>query len=307
MSQPLAYLNGRLMPAGDVAVAVWDAGFVQGTTVAEQLRTFGGRLFRLEAHVERLFHSLAIVGVEPGLTARELCAAAGELAIANHALLQQGDDLGLSMFVTPGPYAAMAPDAPPRPTLCMHTFPLAFGTWAHKFDAGESLATTDVVQVSPRSWPPELKCRSRMHYFLADRQARFRHPLSRALMLDEEGFVVETTTANVVLFRRDEGLITPPAHKILPGISLAVLAELAAKLGLGWSERDLVPADVAAADEVMLTSTSVCALAVVQFNGQPIAGGRPGATYRRLMAEWNQLVGLDVAEQARRFAGRGAG
>ena len=76
MTQPQAYLNGRLMPAAEVAVQVFDAGFVQGTTVAEQLRTFGGRLFRLEMHVERLFHSLAIVGVDPGHSRDEFCAMA---------------------------------------------------------------------------------------------------------------------------------------------------------------------------------------------------------------------------------------
>ena len=145
-----------------------------------------------------------------------------------------------------------------------------------------------------------------MHYYLADRQAQSRHPGSRALMLDEDGFVVETTTANIVVFRQGDGLITPPAHKILPGISLAVLAELAAKLDIGWSERELLPADVLAADEVFLTSTSVCMLPVVELNGQPIASGRPGSTYRRLLAEWKVLVGLDVAEQARQFANRSA-
>ena len=69
-----------------------------------------------------------------------------------------------------------------------------------------------------------------MHYYLADRQARRRDPASRALLVEEDGFVTETTTANVVGYRHDAGLLTPPHDKILPGISLAVLLELAAKL-----------------------------------------------------------------------------
>ena len=57
MSDPLAYLNGRYLPFSQAAISVTDGGFVQGVTVAEQLRTFGGKLFRLEQHLARLARS----------------------------------------------------------------------------------------------------------------------------------------------------------------------------------------------------------------------------------------------------------
>jgi branched-subunit amino acid aminotransferase/4-amino-4-deoxychorismate lyase len=65
--EPQAFLNGRFVPASEAMLPVYDAGFVLGTTVAEQMRTFGGRLFRLDAHLARLSHSLEIVGVDLGL------------------------------------------------------------------------------------------------------------------------------------------------------------------------------------------------------------------------------------------------
>src|SRR5438034_7741041 len=107
MNQPLAYFNGRFLPVSQVAIPLYDSGFVQGVTVAEQLRTFSGKLFRLERHLERLSHSLAIVGVDLGCTLAELGAAAQELVAKNHPLQAVGDDLGLSMFVTPGRYATL--------------------------------------------------------------------------------------------------------------------------------------------------------------------------------------------------------
>lgn len=301
MSEPQAYLNGNFVPASQAVVQVYDAGFVQGTTVAEQLRTFGGRLFELEEHLERLFRSLAIIGVDPGLTAAQLAEAAKALARHNHGLLDPADDLGMTIFVTPGPYPAVAPPGAHIPTLCIHTFPLAFRLWAEKYERGEQLATTDVEQTSPRSWPPELKCRSRMHYFLADRHARARYDGARALMLDPQGFVTEATTANVLVYRSGEGLSTPPRTKVLPGISLAVLADLAKQESIVLTERDITTAEVAAADEVLLTSTSPCVLPVVRFNGKPIAAGEPGPIHERLLAAWSRLVGLDIRNQARRF------
>ena len=212
MTEPKAYLNGHWFPPREAGLPVSDGGFVQGTTVAEQLRTFGGQLFRLEAHVDRLLRSLAIVEFDAGLTARELCDIAAELADTNHALLAPGDDLGLSMFVTPGPYPAMA-DAPRGrfDGLHAHVSP-SLRPVGRQVSHRRNRWPRPTWRRCPRNcWPPELKCRSRMHYYLADRQARFRYPGSRALMLDEDGFVIEATTANIVLYEADRGLVTPPA------------------------------------------------------------------------------------------------
>jgi len=304
MDEPRAFLNGRWIPGWAAAIPVGDAGFVLGATVAEQLRTFAGKLFRLEDHLARLQQSLAIVGVDPGMTVDRLAAVAQELAARNHRLLAPGDDLGLSILVTPGAYRAYGPSGPASPTVCLHTYPLPFYLWAEKYGRGEALVNSDVEQVSPRSWPPGLKCRSRMHYYLADRRAAGRDPGARALLLDRQGFVTETSTANVLVFRSAEGLISPPAEKILRGISLAVLVELARELGIPTVYRDLTPPEVASADEVLLTSTPVCLLPVTRLDGRPIGDGRPGEVFRRLLAAWSGLVGLDIAGQAKSFAGR---
>ena len=304
MTQPLAYFNGRVLPLSEVAVPVYDAGFLQGTTVAEQLRTFGGRLFQLNEHLDRLWRSLEIVGVQPAISQEELLAAAEQIARHNHSLLAEADDLGMSIFVTPGPYPTMAPEGEHGPMVCIHTYPLPFRLWADKYEHGESLWTTSVEQVSTRSWPAQLKCRSRMHYYLADRVARAREPGARALMHDAEGFVTESTTANVLLYGEGRGLLTPPKAKVLPGISLAVVVHLANQLGIPLIEQDISPEMLAAADEVMLTSTSPCVLPVVRFNGGKIGSGAPGPVQGRLLAAWSDLVGLDIAAQSRRFAAR---
>lgn len=298
MSEPIAFLNGEWIPASAAAISVNDAGFVQGTAVAEQLRTFGGKLFRLKEHLARLARSLEIVGIELGMTLEDVATAAERLAAHNYALLPPGDDLGLSIVVTPGVYATFAASAAGRPTVCVHSYPLPFHRWAKKYREGERLVTTAVEQVPGQCWPAELKCRSRMHYYLADRQAAAIDPQARALLLDDHGLVAEASTANVLVYRDGEGLVSPPLSKILHGISLSVAEELAAGLGIPFLERDLRIEEVASADEVLLTSTSVCILPVTQLNGRPIGGCRPGKTFSALMAAWSRLVGLDIVAQA---------
>jgi branched-chain amino acid aminotransferase len=298
MTEPIAFFNGQWIPASAAAISLDDAGFVQGTTVAEQLRTFGGKLFRLPQHLARLARSLEIVGVEPGMTLEQLVGIAEELAARNHALLPPGDDLGLSIVVTPGVYPTFASPGTNRPTLCLHTYRLPFYLWAKKYRQGQRLATTGVQQVSERCWPSALKCRSRMHYYLADRQAACIDPDARALLLDAQGFVAEASTANVLIYRTAEGLVSPPLSKILHGISLSVVAELAGQLGIPFRERDLMIDDVATAEEVLLTSTSTCILPVTQLNGRSIGAGRPGRAFSRLISAWSATVGLDIAAQA---------
>ena len=109
------------MKADDLSVAVYDTGFVLGVTVTEQLRTFRGRIFRLDEHLDRLLHSLELVEITPEISRKQLAAAAEELVAGNHRLLAEGDDLGLCIFVTPGPDGKMSGPIQMRPNVCMHT------------------------------------------------------------------------------------------------------------------------------------------------------------------------------------------
>jgi len=302
--EPVAYFNGQFVPQSAARLAINDAGFILGATVSEQLRTFGGRVFRLQEHLDRFAHSLAVVGITLSQSCAELAAAAAELVARNHPLLAAGDDLGVSLFATPGPYATLAGRGAQTtgPTLGMHTYPLPFQLWRDKYRTGESLATPQIRQVPAECWPVDIKCRSRMHYYLADKEAQRVQPGARALMLDLAGHVLETSTANVLVYRADTGLVSPPPDTVLPGISLAVTKELAAAQGLAVTARTLVVDDLLSADEVLLTSTPYCLLPATRINGAAIGSGQPGPIFQALLQAWSGLVGLDIADQARSVA-----
>jgi branched-chain amino acid aminotransferase len=271
--------------------------------VAEQLRTFGGRIFHLDDHLGRLARSLAIVGVELGMPLASLGEIAVELAANNRALLHPDDDLGVAMVVTPGIHAGYGAPGTALPTVCLHTYPLPFDRWADKYRTGQALVTTDVRQVPPDCWPPELKCRSRMHYFLADRKAAAMEPGARAILLDHQGRVTEASTANLVIYRHQR-LVSPPHDRVLPGISLAVVDRLAGELGIPIVYRDLGVEELAAADEILLTSTPFCLLPATRFNRRPVGDGRPGPVFAQMLEAFSQAAGIDIAAQAVRFATR---
>ena len=294
-SEPIAFLNGQFTSRSRLAVSVDDTGFMLGVTVSERLRTFRGKLFRLSRHLDRFDRSLDIVGIDIGLSHAELIGIAERLVDHNRTLVAAEDDLGLILFATPGdPSASSA-------TVCMYTDPLPFCHWADAYHQGQSLAVVDVRQVPTDCWPAELKCRSRMHYYLADREADRRHPGARAVLLDRQGFVSEASTANVLAVVEGEGLVSPPARSVLPGVTLGVNEELAATLEIPFVRRDLTVDDLTRANELLLCSTSACLWPALQLNGRPVGNGRPGPVFERLLIAWNQLVGVELAGQANRF------
>lgn len=310
----LAYLNGKFISPAELCVPVDDLGFVQGVTVAERLRTFRGELFRLDHHLVRLRRSLEIIDVDPRIAFGDLVEAATELARRNFALLDPDDDLALAMFVTPGRPGvspagaqAVADRAVAGPMVAMHTQPLPFRAWADKFITGEELWISSIRQVPEACWPAELKCRSRMHYFLADLEARRHSPHARALLLDMDGNVAEASTANVLMHNAAEGLIAPPEEAVLPGVSLAMVIHLAGELRIPFARRTITPAEIRAADEILLCSTSMCVQPVTSLDGNAIGTGKPGEIFQRLMAAWSAATGVDIIAQAQRFANRSSG
>lgn len=303
MDEVLAYLNGELVSRSTLSLPITDAGVLLGATVVEQLRTFDGHLFRLAEHLSRLGRSLEIAGIIPGLSIDEIGTIGSDLVARNHPLLSKGDDLGLTIFITPGIFPSDAGE-PSSPTVCLHTQPLVLAPLVDAFCRGQSVVITDVVQVPTECWPPELKCRSRMHYFLADQKAARLDPKARALTLDSEGFLAEASTANIVAFFKGEGLFSPLREQILQGISLEVLAELATDLEIPFTYQNITPDRLRTADELFLCSTTPCLLPVTKIDQQPVGTGEVGEIFGRLMQAWSELAGLDIIAQAKRFAKR---
>jgi len=299
MHHSQAYLNGAWVDGAQLSLPLDDLGVTVGAAIVERLRTFVHRPFQVEGHTRRLRRSLELAGWDAARLAAEVEQAIYEFPRRNAAQMAAGDDWSIVAIVTPGTTADAA-----HPTVCVHGMPLPFAAWADEFDRGVATCISHVRHIPANCLPPEMKCRSRMHYYLADRDAERRFPGSRALLLDQEGRVAEASTANVVCYFRDRGLVTPPIGGVLPGISQEVLFSLAADLGWQRLEQDIRREDLLAADEVFLASTSVCLLAVVSVDGEPIGGGAPGPVYRQLLGAWSHRVGVEIPGQARQFAER---
>jgi len=307
MSEPVVFLNRKLVPASQAHLAIFDAGVVMGATVTEMTRTFRHVPFRLEDHLDRLFRSLKYTRMDIGMTKEELLSVSREVVAHNTKLLDPDDEVGLVHFVTAGEFPTYAGSAGraarTTPTICAHTFPMPFELWAGKLDSGAHLVTPSIRHVPPQCYDPKMKYRSRMHYYLADKEAQLVDPDASALLLDLSGNVTETSGANFLIVEKGT-IVSPTLVNTLPGISRATVMELADDLEIPFVEKDIQVHSVMNADEAFTASTPYCILPVTKINGVTIGSGRPGPVWQQLLSAWSERVGLNIPQQIRDGARR---
>lgn len=304
MQQPLAFLNGRLVPFAEAALPLHDAGFVSGATVVDNARTFGHKLFRWRDHLARFRRDCAACYVPLDAANDYLTVTAEELVSRNSKLQPAGGELQLVTFATPGPlgyYLGGATNGPP--TLGMMTYPVPFARYRSFFTEGVTLAgIVGQVTRSKSVLQPTVKHRSRMLWHIADHKAReiTGKPAALGILLGPGERLMETSVANFLVVV-DGVVITPERTRVLDGISLRVTQELCEKLGLAFVEAPVLPADLERASEAMLTGTAFGLTGVRQLFhpllGTPREFDWPGPVFGRLLAAWNKLCGVDIAMQ----------
>jgi branched-subunit amino acid aminotransferase/4-amino-4-deoxychorismate lyase len=298
MVQPIAYLNGQFLPQAEAKLPVYDAGFVFGATATDLCRTFHHRLFRLSDHLARFRQSCALARIPQPVPDAELTHLAETLVAHNAPLVKPEEDLALVLFATPGAigYYGGLPGGPGDGplTLGMHTFPIPFERYRRMFQQGASLVVPNTRHVPVNCINPRAKMRSRLHWWLAEREAREIEAGAVALLLNQEGFVTETAGANFVIVNNGT-VVSPPRSDILNGISLQVVEELCRENHIAFREAPIRIEDCYAADEAFLASTPFCIAGVSRINGKSIPW--PGSVYKRLLSAWSSQVGVDIAGQ----------
>ena len=302
MNSSLAYLNGRFMPFAQAVLPLHDAGFVSGATIVDNARTFRHKLFRWSDHLARFRRDCMACLIPLEATNDHITALAEELVAHNAKLLPTGGELQLVTFATPGPlgfYVGEVQNGPP--TLGMVTYPLPVARFRPFFTEGATLAVVGLV--GPRTdsvVPPTIKHRSRIFWHVADQKARTLTGVPHALAISVEAdSLVETSVANFLAVI--DGVVTsPPRNQALDGISRRVIAELCGGLGIAFVEAPLVISELTRMSEAMVTGTAFCVAGVrtlYRRDGVRSQFDWPGSVFRRLLAAWNDQVGMDIEKQ----------
>jgi branched-subunit amino acid aminotransferase/4-amino-4-deoxychorismate lyase len=296
MTEPIAYLKGEFVPASECVLPIYDLGIVIGAAVTDFFRTFHQLPYRLEDHLQRLYRSCRYARIEPPVSIEE-SREISEKLIANNSQLAPGEELGLVFYMTAGENAVYAGAAGMPETLTpsyvQHTFPIRFSLFRNVFLEGVHCVTP-----APRHWPPQclsskIKNRNRLHMWIGEQEVKQLDPSATPLYLDINGNITETGGSNFVIYR-DGQVVSPRRDNILWGISLRVLGEILAEMGIPLVEEDLQSYDVVNAEEAWMPTTPYCLGPVTRFNGLPIGDGQPGPLWRKIIDRWSEVVDKDI-------------
>ena len=293
-----AYFNGDWVPWSQVKIDPMDRGFTVGDVVFDVARTFNGKSFRMEDHIQRLYRSLKFVRIDPGLSAKEMLDISEEVVQRNDHLRAEVGDFTITQFVTRGPGSSSRSAGPPA--VCVKVAPIGFGRFADLFKDGAHGVITRTRSYPVESLDPKVKNYSRMNFNLADLEAADVDPEAWPILTDADGSLTEGTGYNVFLVT--DGVIrTPGDRNILQGVSRGMVFDLARQLNIPLVEEDLQPYDLYTADEAFFSGTSPCILPVSKVDQREIGDGRPGPIVQQLLSAWSETVGMDIVDQALQF------
>jgi branched-chain amino acid aminotransferase len=302
-AQRQVYLSGKMVPEAEAKISIFDSAVMLGDSLTESTRTFRHKPFRLDEHITRLFRSLKVCRVDPGLSSAAMTRVTLEVLEANRSLMGPDDDCWIVHNISrglmrPGPSTTQANPA----TIMIFTNHMDLRGWARYYTEGCHAVTSISRAVPAQSLDARIKNRSRLFYTLADTESRLVDPNAQCVILDVDGYVSENKGGNVFAVV-DGTLLTPTTENCLAGISRQTVLELAAELGIPVRESRLQTYDFYTADECFFTSTPYCIMPATKFNGLPVADGQVGPITKRLLAAWSERVGVDIVAQAQRQPG----
>lgn len=270
----IVYLNGEFLPKDEARVSVLDRGFLFGDGVYEVIPVYGGRLFRLEQHLERLDQSLAGIRLANPHTRLEWRRILEQLVE-----LHGGGDQSVYLQVTRGA-------APKRE----HAFPTEVHPTVFAMSSPLTPNPPEVAQQGVAAITLEdirwKHCHIKAVTLLANvllRQQALDGGAAEAILI-RDGQVTEGAASNVFIVRAGELLTPPKGPFLLPGITRDLILELAAANGIPYREAAVTEAELASAAEVWVTSSTREILPVTTLNGVPVGDGKPGPLWARMTA-----------------------
>jgi branched-chain amino acid aminotransferase len=295
----LAWFNGEFMPESEVRIPFRDLSWVYGDGCFDMTRSFHHKLFKVHEHVDRLYRSLKYLRIDPGIAPERMVALTEELFERNRHLLGPDDDYWIGQRISRG-----VKDVPGDnidyhgPNVVLECAPLPLVQRAKLFKEGIRVIVPSHRRTPPESLTPRAKTHNYLNMIVANQEVQSADAEAWAVLLDVNGNLAEGMGSNIFTVR-DGALLTPREKFVLPGVSRQTVIDLARAEGIPVAEADIDLYDSYTADEMFLTSTSLCICPVTRINGVDIGpkGQVWGPVTTRLAEAYSRFVGYDFVGQ----------
>ena len=277
------FINGTLYNKEDAKVSVYDHGFLYGDGVFEGMRSYGGSVFRMKEHLNRLWESAEKIQLEIPMSKEQMADSVNATLAANEI-----EDGYIRLVVSRGEGTlGLDPNKCPMPNIIIITdlitlYPDEF------YQNGLEIITAKTIRNHPGALDPRIKSLNYLNNILAKIEG-LAAGCVETLMLNHQGEVAECTGDNIFIVQ-DGRLLTPPVEAgVLEGITRGAVMELAAEDDVEVVETTMTLEDVYAAEEVFLTGSAAEIVPVIKVDGNQIGNGTPGLLTRRIADLYSQL------------------
>jgi len=278
------FISGKLYDKDDAKISVYDHGLLYGDGVFEGLRSYSGRVFRLEEHLDRLWKSARAIMLEIPMTRAAMADAVNETLKANGLR-----DAYIRLVITRGAGAlGLDPNKTSDPQVIIITDKISLYP-EELYRQGLDIVTASTIRNHPAALSPRIKSLNYLNNILAKIEG-LQAGCIEALMLNHKGEIAECTGDNIFLVRSGVVLTPPIDAGILEGVTRSAVMELAEQSGREVREIPLTRHDVYIADEVFLTGTAAEVIPVVKIDGRRIGSGEPGPVTRDLMERFHKAA-----------------
>lgn len=288
MAQDLkVWIDGTLYDKEDAKISVFDHCVLYGDGVFEGIRVYAGCIFRLKEHLERLYSSAHYIRLDVGLTMDEMTTALRDTVRANNI-----KDGYIRLVVTRGVGdLGLDPRLCPKATVFIIAATIKMYPEAD-YENGLEIITVPSLRMNLSSFNPRVKSCNYLNNIMGKMEGQLAG-VREAIMLNQDGYVVECTGDNIFLVKNGV-LYTPPIYLgPLRGITRDAIIDLAQAEGITVKEEPFTRFEVYDADEMFLTGTAAEAIPVVKVDGRTIGSGKPGPVFARLLERFRDIVTKD--------------
>ncbi len=277
----LVWLNGQITPLETASTSVADHAHLYGDGLFEGIRIYGGKVFKLDEHLARLYHGCRYLGYEMSIGFDEL-----KKTLLDVCRQSEIADGYIRLNVTRGTGLGLDPknmDREPNVMIMVSTLALYP---PEAYENGLEVITTSLRVIPPDCLDPRVKCIGRYASNILAKAEANRAGAGEGLMLNGQGYLAECTGDNLFLIHGKKIRTPHPACGILEGITRNTVMKLAKDAGYEVEEAFMTPFDVYTADEAFLTGTAAEVIPMISLDTRPIGTGLPGPVTRDLMARF---------------------
>ncbi len=280
----MSYVNGQFVPKEEAKVSIYDHGYLYGDGVFEGIRAYNGRIFRLDAHLDRLYDSAHYLMLEIPLRKEEMKEAILETvrrsglrdAYIRPVVSRGVGDLGLDPRKCKTATVVIIVDT-------IQLYP------KDAYERGLRAITAMTRKVRPDALSPQAKTLNYLNNIMARIEAN-RAGVDEAIMLTGDGYICECSADNLFIVREGELWTPPPYLGILKGVTREAVLGLARGLGVQAFEKVFTLHDLYTAEECFLTGTGAEVGPLVEVDGRRIGSGAPGPLSLRFVRAFRELV-----------------